>query len=66
MIDDVALSLKKAYEKGENITQKEAQKMLEQLHLGVFYIVVRTTWCNQKTIELRNCIFSNILCKYPK
>lgn len=33
MIEDSAFSLKKAYEKGENITQKEAQKMLEQSEL---------------------------------
>ena len=33
MIEDSALSLKKAYEKGENITIKEAQKMLEQSEL---------------------------------
>jgi hypothetical protein len=33
MNEDSALSLKKAYEKGENITLKEAQKMLEQSEL---------------------------------
>ena len=33
MIEDSALSLKKAYEKGEKITQKKAQKMFEQSEL---------------------------------
>ena len=33
MIEDSALSLKKVYEKGENISLKEAQKMLEQSEL---------------------------------
>jgi hypothetical protein len=33
MIEDSALTLKKAYEKGENITIEEAQKMLEQSEL---------------------------------
>jgi len=33
MIDDSALTLKKAYEKGEKITLEEAQKMLEQSEL---------------------------------
>jgi len=33
MIEDSALSLKKAYEKGENITIEEAQNMLEQSEL---------------------------------
>ncbi|MFX1320541.1 MAG: hypothetical protein ACFFAQ_02745 [Promethearchaeota archaeon] len=33
MIEDSALSLKKAYEKGENVPMKEAQKMLEQSEL---------------------------------
>jgi len=33
MIEDSALSLKKAYEKGEKVAKKEAQKMLEQSEL---------------------------------
>ena len=33
MIEDSALSLKKAYEKGEDITIKEAQQILEQSEL---------------------------------
>ena len=35
MIEDSALSLKKAYERGDKITLKEAQKMLRQSELVI-------------------------------
>jgi len=44
MIEDSALTLKKAYEKGENITIEEAQKMLFSLkYVIVFVFIVKST-----------------------